>query len=318
MCTYNGEAYVGDQLLSIAKQIYPPDELIICDDGSTDNTLQVLDQFSKEAPFPVRVHRNEQRLGPTRNFEKAISLCKGDFVFLSDQDDVWMPQKVDKLRQALMNNPDAGYVFSDALIVDEILRPMGYTMWQSIKFTRGQRRQFEQGKQLEVLLKRNVVTGATIAFRAGLKSVVLPIPDESIHDEWIALLASSLGMYGVLIEEPLIQYRQHPQQMIGGERVVFAEQIKRASLTRGQSFGSLLHWEQVKYSKALDRLALTGELEEDVRQLFDAKIQHLRVRQSIHRHSRYARLFAVSREFSTLRYHRYSAGWKSMARDLLL
>ena len=318
MCTYNGEAYLSDQLVSIANQTYPLDELVICDDGSTDNTLQVLDKFSKEAPFPVKVCRNEQRLGPTKNFEKAVSLCRGDFVFLSDQDDVWMPQKVDKLRQTLVNNPDAGYVFSDALIVDEALRPMGYTMWQSIKFTRRQRRQFEQGKQLAVLLKHNVVTGATMAFRAWLKSVILPVPDEYIHDEWIALLASSVGMYGVLIDEPLIQYRQHPQQMIGGEKVIFAEQLKRASLTRGQSFESLLHWEEVKYSKTLEQLTLTGQLENGVRRLFDGKIQHARVRQSIHKHPRYARLFAVSREFLALRYHRFSLGWKSAARDLLL
>ncbi len=318
MCTYNGEAYLGDQLASIVKQTQQPDELVVCDDGSTDNTLQILDKFSKEASFPVRVYRNEQRLGPTKNFQKAISLCTGGLIFLSDQDDVWMPEKVNKVLQSFMNNPDAGYVFSDSLIVDEMLRPTGYTMWQSIKFTPGQRRQFEQGKQLALLLKRNVVTGAAIAFRAGLKSIVLPIPDESIHDEWIALLASSLGMYGVLIEEPLIQYRQHPQQLIGGLRFSFVEQVKRASLTKGQSVESRLHREEVTCSKALDRLTLVGQLEKNARQLFDAKIQHLRVRQSIHKHPHYARLFAVSREFLTLRYHRCSAGWKSAARDLLL
>ena len=318
LCTYNGEAYLRGQLVSFVKQTKRPDELIACDDGSTDNTLQVLDQFSKEAPFSVRVYRNQQRLGLTKNFEKAISLCSGDFIFLSDQDDVWMPQKVNTLLQALRNNPGAGYVFSDALIVDEMLRPLGYTMWQSIEFTPGQRRQFEQGKQPAVLLKGNVVTGATMAFRAGLKSIVLPIPDEIIHDEWIALLASSVGMYGVMIEEPLIEYRQHSQQLIGGLRLSFVEQAKQASFNKGQYFESLLHREEVKCSKALDRLALTGQLEKDVRQLFDAKIRHFRVRQSIHKHPHYARLFAVSREFLAWRYHRFSSGWKSMARDLLL
>ena len=85
-----------------------------------------------------------------------------------------------------------------------------------------------------------------------------------------------------------------------------------------QYFESLLHREEVKCSKALDRLTLTGQLEKDVRQLFDAKIRHFRVRQSIHKHPHYARLFAVSREFLAWRYHRFSSGWKSMARDLLL
>jgi glycosyltransferase involved in cell wall biosynthesis len=318
MCTYNGEAYLSDQLVSIGKQMQQPDELIVCDDGSTDSTLQVLDQFSKGAPFPVRVYRNEQRLGSTKNFEKAMSLCKGDFIFLSDQDDVWMPEKVNRLLQALRNNPHAGYVFSDALIVDEALHPLGYTMWQTIKFTPRERRQFEQGKQPAVLLKRNVVTGATMAFRATLKSFILPIPEEAIHDEWIALLASAIGIYGVLIDESLIHYRQHSQQLRGGQKFSLVEQAKRASLTKGQSYESLLHREEVKYIKALDRLTLTGRLEKDVRQLFDAKIQHLRVRQSIHRHPHYARFFAISREFLTLRYHRFSPDWKNAARDLLL
>ena len=237
---------------------------------------------------------------------------------MSDQDDVWVPQKVDRLRQALMNNPDAGYAFSDALVVDEALRPLGYTMWQSIAFTRGQRRQFERGGQMAVLLKHNVVTGATMAFRAGLKGIVLPISEEAIHDEWIALLASSVGMYGVLINEPLIQYRQHTQQMIGGEKVALAEQIKRATLTRGQSFESLLRNEEVKYSKALDRLASTGQLDRESRRLFNDKILHLRARSSLHRRPRYLRLIGVAKQLLTCRYHRLSGGWKSAARDLLL
>ena len=318
MCTYNGGPYLSAQLVSFVQQTQWADELIACDDGSTDNTLQILDQFSKEAPFPVRVYRNQQRLGSTKNFEKALSLCSGDFIFLSDQDDVWMPQKVNTLLQALRNNPGAGYVFSDAVIVDELLRPMGYTMWQSIKFTPRQRRQFKRGKQLDMLLKHNVVTGATMVFRAGLKSIILPIPDESIHDEWIALLASSVGMYGVLIEEPLIEYRQHSQQLLGGRKVSFVEQAKQAALSRGQSFESRLRQEEVKYSQVLDRLVLTGQLNKHVQQLFDAKIQHVRVRQSIHKHPHYARFFGVSRECLTLRYHRFSFGWKSVARDLLL
>jgi glycosyltransferase involved in cell wall biosynthesis len=318
MCTYNGEAYLSDQLASILNQTQQLDELVVCDDGSADNTLQVLDQFSKEASFPVRVYRNEQRLGPAKNFEKAISLCSGDFVFLSDQDDVWMPQKIDKMLQAFINNPAAGYVLSDALIVDEALHPLGYTIWQSMKFTPRERQQFERGKQLAVLLKRNVVTGAAMAFRATLKGIVLPIPSENFHDAWIALLASSLGMYGILVEEPLIRYRQHSQQLQGGRKFSVVEQAKRASLSGSDSFESALHQEEVKYSKALDRLAPTGQLNQHIQQLFGAKIQHLRVRQSIHKHPRYARIFAVSKEFLTLRYHRFSLGWKSAARDLLL
>lgn len=318
MCTYNGGAYLDGQLVSFVEQTQQPNELIACDDSSTDNTLKVLDQFSKEAPFRVRIYRNQQRLGPTKNFEQAISLCSGNFIFLSDQDDVWMPQKLNTLLQTLKNNPGAGYVFSDALIVDEMLRPMGYTMWQSIKFTPGQRRQFKQGKQVDILLKHNVVTGGAMAFRTELKSIILPIPDEIVHDEWIALLASSVGMHGVMIEEPLIEHRQHSQQLLGGRKVSLVGQAKQAAFSRGKSFESRLHEEEVKYNQLLDRLILAGQLNEKAKQLFESKIQHLRVRQSIHKHPHYARLFGVSRECLTSRYHRFSFGCKSAARDLLL
>ena len=318
MCTYNGEVHLNDQLASFLRQAKQPDELIACDDGSTDNTLRVLEQFSKEAPFHVSIHRNQQGLGPTRNFEKALSLCSGNFIFFSDQDDVWMPEKLSTLLQTFGNNPDAGYVFSDLLIVDEMLRPMGYTMWQSIKFTPRQRRLFRQGKQVDMLLKHNVVTGTAMAFRAELKSIISPIPDEVVHDEWIALLASSAGMYGVMVEEPLIEYRQHSQQLRGGRNASLVGQAKQAALNKGQSFESRLHEEEIKYNQVLDRLAFTGQLNDHVKQLIESKIQHLRVRQSIHKHPHYARLFGVSRECLTSRYHRFSFGCKSAARDLLL
>jgi hypothetical protein len=318
MCTYNGGAYLGDQLASFVHQTQRPDELVVCDDGSTDNTLEVLEQFGKEAPFPVKIHRNQERLGPTKNFEKAISLCGGHFIFLSDQDDVWMPDKLNTLLQALRDNSGAGYVFSDAILADEMLRPIGYSMWQSIRFTAGQRRQFQRGKQMHVLLKHNVVTGATMAFRAALKSTILPIPYQHVHDEWIASLASSVGMYGVIVEEPLIQYRQHLQQVIGGARPSLIQQASEAANNRGKPFESRLHDEELRWSQVLERLSHTGHSELDVHRLLDAKIQHLRVRRSIHEHPRYARFFAVSRECLTSRYHRFSFGCKSAARDLLL
>ncbi|MGQ9628531.1 MAG: glycosyltransferase family 2 protein [Anaerolineae bacterium] len=319
MCTYNGKAYLGDQLASIANQTYPPDELVICDDGSTDNTLQILEQFSKEAPFRVTVYRNEQTLGPTKNFEKAISLCTGDVIFLSDQDDVWMPHKVSVLSQALADNPDAGYVFSDALVVDEELRPFGYTMWTSISFTGRQRKRFKQGHQLEVLLKHNVVTGATMAFRAALRDWLLPIPEQWVHDAWIALLASAAGAGGISIEEPLIRYRQHCEQLIGGKKLSLVEQFRRAEAyrTKPESRYQQLLYKSL-YILARDRLASAGNLKGDVGQLFRAKIMHLQARQWLHEHPRWRRPHRVVREAISGRYHRFSNGWRSAARDLLL
>ena len=319
MCTYNGEDYLVEQLHSIAEQTHAPDELIICDDGSVDNTIQIEEQFSKEASFPVRLYHNKQRLGPTRNFEKAISLSNGELIFLSDQDDIWMPQKIDNISQVFMNNMDAGYVFSNALIVDKMARPMGYTMWESIGFIKHQRKQYKQGNQLAVLLKHNVVTGATMAFRAKLKNTILPIPDQWLHDEWIALLASSMAIPGIFIEMPLIHYRQHSSQFVGGRKHSFIEQVTEASTTRGHSLETQLRQQEIRYNNALERLILIGQQEESTLHFLKAKIEHLQVRHSIQKQVHHAsRFIDVFKELLTFRYHRFSNGWKTVLRDLLL
>jgi glycosyltransferase involved in cell wall biosynthesis len=319
MCTYNGENYLIEQLNSIAEQTHSPDELIVSDDGSTDNTIQILKQFNKQASFPVRLYCNKKRLGPTKNFEKAISLSNGEIIFFSDQDDIWMPQKIGMILQLFMNYKDAGYVFSNALIVDNTSCHMGYTMWESIGFTKYQRKQYQQGNQLAVLLKHNVVTGATMAFRAKLKSIILPMPDQWLHDEWIALLASSIAMPGMFIEMPLIKYRQHSSQFIGGKRQSFFKQVMEATTIRGHAMETQLQQQKSKYANALERLTMIGQHEESTLHSLKAKIEHLQVRYSIHKHKYHiVRFVYVLKELLTFRYNRFSNGWKTALRDLLL
>src|SRR3954468_8143226 len=91
MCTYNSERFVGEQLASIRNQTRPPDELVICDDGSSDGTMEHVARYAESAPFEVRVHVNERNLGSTKNFEQAIGLCEGQIVVMSGDDDVWHP-----------------------------------------------------------------------------------------------------------------------------------------------------------------------------------------------------------------------------------
>lgn len=100
MATYNGAPFIIDQLKSFANQTLPPDELIICDDGSNDLTIDLIQDFCREAQFVVRLYRNELRLGYARNFFKAISLCTGDIIALSDQDDIWLPGKLKTISEA--------------------------------------------------------------------------------------------------------------------------------------------------------------------------------------------------------------------------
>lgn len=187
MCTFNGGSYVKQQLESIAAQTRAPDELVVCDDCSTDETIQILEEFSRSALFPVGIFVNEQTLGSTKNFERAASLCQGDLIAFSDQDDVWMPEKLALLEAEFLNHPDVGLVFSDAELVDEELRPLGSLMWNEVGFREREKNLVKKGRALDVFLPGWSVTGATMAFRSRFVEVILPIPTDlpMIHDGWI-------------------------------------------------------------------------------------------------------------------------------------
>jgi len=314
MCTFNGADYLQEQLISIAKQTRLPDELVVCDDGSTDSTLQILSEFNKDAPFPVKINQNKIRLGATKNFEEAIMLCKGNIIALSDQDDVWLPHKLEKIEKLFEKYPNAGYAFSDAIVVDEKLNPFDFTLWDYVLFTVNQRRNFKQGYQSEVLIKHNVVTGATMAFCKKIKNWILPIPEEWMHDEWIALLASTAEEKGIFDEEPLVKYRIHPKQLvsINVNANDFIAQFKKAYNTKSESYQA----EAERISYVVDRLLSANKLTKEANKLFKEKITHLQARQWLHNHSHWKRFSRVFTELLSGRYHRFSNGWKSVVKDL--
>ena len=314
MCTFNGAVYLSEQLDSISKQTHLPDELIVCDDNSTDMTQQILNEFRELAPFQVKIFHNIKKLGSTKNFEKAITLCRGDIIILSDQDDVWLPNKIEKLENIFKNNHNIGYVFSDAIIVDEKLSPLGYTMWKSILFTKYQRRLFKDGYQLEVLLKHNVVTGATMAFRANIRVWILPISGQWVHDAWIALLSSALGINGDFYEEPLSKYRQHHQQSIGGRKLNLHEQFQNTYKTKSEFYKIIAN----KFECIIERLNHLHKLTKKNKKLFQAKIEHLKTRERIHGYKKWKCYHLIFRELLNGRYHRFSNDWKNVIKDLFL
>ncbi len=214
MCTYNGGRYLPEQLESLAAQSTPPDELVICDDGSTDETPALISAFSRDVPFDVRMVRNETRLGSTRNFEKAIGLCTGDLIALCDQDDVWLPGKLEKMTDRFAAASTIGGIFSDAILIDESSTPTGGLLWQRFGFGQKEQAQVRREGPIGLLCKREFVTGATLMFRAELRDQFQPIPRSWIHDGWIAwviALESRLDF----ITEPLIRYRVHTNQQAG-------------------------------------------------------------------------------------------------------
>ncbi len=176
LCTYDGARFLEAQLESLAAQTWLPDELVVCDDRSTDGTVAILESFARRAPFPVRIEVNPSTLRSTANFGKAIGLCTGDLIATCDQDEVWMPEKIACTVAAFAEDERRGLVFSDAEVVDEALQPRGYRLWQSAFVGSVQRRRFREGRGLDVLLRPWAVTGATMAFRDSWRPLLLPIP----------------------------------------------------------------------------------------------------------------------------------------------
>ncbi len=314
LCTYNGALFLADQLGSIAAQDRLPDELVICDDRSTDETLAVLERFRATAPFPVRIFVNPRNLGSTSNFAQAIAQCRGESIVLADQDDVWLPSKLTQLEAALTANPDAGFVFTDAVMVDSSLVPIGYTLWDAICFHRHLREQVRQGQAFDLLLKRYFVTGATMAFRAQYRDLVLPIPKNWVHDAWIALLISAVAPCS-FIEEPLIQYRQHSGQQIGERKRSLYEQYRVAKSMTQDTYRQVAE----NHQAVRERLASVVGFPVSPAKLaaIDGKVDHFRSRTRM-RDPKVWRFPAVLREVLAKRYARYSLGWKSMVQDLFL
>ena len=213
LCTCNGNAFLREQLDSLVHQTRPPDEVIICDDASTDATVHTLHAFAANAPFPTRIFQNSVNLGYVRSFEKAVSYCAGDIIFLCDQDDVWVDKKIEVMLEPFVN-PAVEAVFSDALIVNRKLAGPSYSFWHVHNFLGERRRRFETGHAFVELLKGNIVQGASLAFRSCLRRVVLPFSPNFSHDHWIALQIAAVSAL-VPIDEKLIMHRQHGANAIG-------------------------------------------------------------------------------------------------------
>jgi glycosyltransferase involved in cell wall biosynthesis len=330
MCTYNGARYLGEQLDSIAAQSRPPDELVICDDCSDDSTDRIVCHFADGSPFPVRFQRNEKRLGSTKNFELAIGYCEGEIIVLADQDDVWHRDKLRLIEAEFEKRPEVGCVFSDAEVVDENLRPLGWRVWQLIRFGEKEQILFDQDLAFDVLLDHNVVTGATMAFRAEFRDLILPIPIDLVHDGitvlhdgWAALMLSAVTEL-VFVSSLLIKYRQHPEQQLGvGSALGVGAQLQAtggataisAAMRRRNSFtGEIRYLDTIRQRLSLKAATITRG---NVLSSLDARLAHVVARAGMPS-NKLSRVPTVLRELLRLHYHRYSNGISSAVKDLFL
>lgn len=223
LCTYNGAKYIEEQIKSILNQTYVVNEIVIGDDKSTDNTLDIIKNLLINSNIDLNIIENENNLGFKKNFYNTISRCKGDIIFFSDQDDVWDNNKVKKTIEIFQQNPNALLVFSNAYVTDENLNVKSY-LFDSLHY----KKEFMENpmNKFKYLLADNYVTGATTAIRKELIKMCHPIPLEIAHDYWFAIVASLYdGLYS--IEEPLISYRQHNSNTIGINNKVDKSLIKK-------------------------------------------------------------------------------------------
>jgi len=228
MCTYNGEKYIKEQLESILNQTVAIDEIVICDDGSNDKTIEIIEQFQLENHNKIALYKNEVNLGSNKNFEKAISICTGEYIFLCDQDDIWKINKVEKVIQYFLDNKHLEGVFSNGDLLNEKGRKFTEkSLWDSVFYMESQLKKPIDLYNL-IRFKKNMVTGATLCIKKELKNLILPIPDikKYYHDEWIAIIIASRKKLGYINDE-LISYRIHAGQQIGAGGKVKNDKTKK-------------------------------------------------------------------------------------------
>lgn len=194
LASYNGEKYIEEQIRSILKNLELQDEIIVSDDGSTDRTLEII----KEINDPRVMVIEGPGKGIKANFANAIANCGGRFIFLSDQDDIWADNKVDKVVETFLNTK-APVIVHDCEIVDDngvCIEPSFFALRKS-----------GPGKIKNHI--KNTYIGCCMAFDAALRDAFLPIPDDiEMHDQWIGIIGDNLGE-NVFIEDKLIKYRRH-------------------------------------------------------------------------------------------------------------
>jgi glycosyltransferase involved in cell wall biosynthesis len=311
LCTYNGELFLARQLASIQQQTVMPYELVVCDDCSTDKTIEIVRDFAASALFPVRIFRNDHNLGFVANIERAIWLCQGDLIALSDQDDVWYPNRLERSAREFTEHPEAGLVFSDANIIDDNNELAGPKLWGQLGFAGKNEREFLAGHYV-LLAKHRFITGATVMFRANLRDRILPIGKGWIHDEWIALMAAAFSDLRP-IAQPLIRYRVHGSQQVG-----FRNKLRQRAqgTSRAQRHWSRLAESVKDLEEVCDALsAMVPDKRRAVLAAYQGHLQFLSFRANLPAR-RLARLGPILTRYS--QYGIHASGLPSVLKDLVL
>lgn len=293
LCTYNGAKYLIQQLESLCAQTLKADEVIACDDNSSDNTAEILNEYRDKLNIKLVV--NKENLGVAKNFEQAISLCSGDIIFLCDQDDVWDKDKI-KIMSEKMIEEKTGICCCDGIVADENLKQINsYTLWNTSGLSKIDLNTFSPYS----LINSYYFTGMALCFRRNFMKYFMPINENAVHDEWIAFIISCFSKVS-FVNQTLVVYRQHSEQKIG---IILIKSLKEIwKFLRSCKIADM----EKKTKKCEDLVIRLKQLEIETNLItaVENKIKHLKRRTS---RSKF-RFFILMAELISGQYKKYSNG----------
>jgi len=314
LCTYNGERFLQAQLDSLLDQTRLPDQIVAFDDASQDETWMILEAFAQQARqrgIQVLLRRQPVNVGYVRNFEAALAECSGEIVFLCDQDDVWHADKIQRMAARFEAEPDLTMLHADARLVDADGNGLGVSAFKAFEVSRAEIRAMHAGHAFDVLLKRNIATGAAMAVRLQVVRKAGEVPDGWIHDEWLGMVASLLGKADTL-ESAMVDYRQHGNNQLGANVRSWRQRV-------GMSGARGTYMEKgIQRTRALlDRFDDAGDLpvSPPSRKRAEQRLAHAVMRRELPT-AFIARFRIVAREAASGRYWCYSSGLRSVLSDM--
>lgn len=222
MTTYNGSGFIHQQMESVLAQSYPNIEVIVVDDCSTDNTIEIVNSFREKHPG-IKIYVNETNLGYIKNFEKGCRLATGSYIALCDQDDYWLPEKITKMQAAIGDCP---VIYCDSVLCNELLKPTGENISGKMNC-----RDFDNCLQQAIFCR--IYGHATLINKDFLQKVI-PFLDIIPHDWWLCYTATFYGGIKYL-NEPLVYYRQHANNIFGAAGIKSNRQKKKAAAKQDEA-----------------------------------------------------------------------------------
>lgn len=278
LCTYNGEEYIEEQIESILNQTYNINEVVVFDDSSTDSTLQKINKYADKYPQLFEVHSNDKNVGVDKNFARCIKHCKGDAIAISDQDDIWHEEKIEREVEVL-SQQKVSLVFHNSIIVTNSLERKG-DLWSTVQQQvpkNGDQQQF-----LVRLTKHNFAQGCTILFDARLKRYLESIPSQWGYDYYIAVVAALTGGLHA-IDDELLLYRQHDEQAIGSpDQNRFERMSKWIQISLARDRQSYHKKESCKWKNVLDVIDRIDRPSPDKNKIIEEKYDFERNRSRIY------------------------------------